>query len=148
MTDAGILSHDLHMMIGRLRIPSTLARPAEWLLLAGLLLRAAIPAGYMLDYAALEQGSSPVVMCPSGFPLLDLGDAHHDHDANGGETVDSRGVQCVFAAAAMLAVAFIALGLMLAARDLLWKLPLPAESARRRFPPGLNWRSRAPPALA
>lgn len=130
------------------RIPRISLRLAEWLLLAGLLLRAAIPAGYMLDYAALEQGSSPVVMCPSGFPLLDLGHAHHDHDAGGGETVDSRGVQCIFAAAAMLAVAFIALGLLTAARDLSWRLLPPAEADRHHFPPGCSWLSRAPPSLA
>lgn len=135
-------------MMSGLTLKRTLVRPAEWLLLAGLLLRAAIPAGYMLDYRAPGQGSSPIIMCPSGFPLLNLANSHHKHGEGDPETADPRGVQCVFAAAAMLAVAFGALGLLLAARDLLWKLPLPADTARRRFPSGLSWQSRAPPSFA
>ncbi|MFQ5346768.1 MAG: hypothetical protein ACE5ED_02855 [Rhodothalassiaceae bacterium] len=119
------------------------ARLAHALLLAGLLLRAAIPAGTMLDYAAPADGRAPLVLCPAAFPAGLPGSGHTAPE--GPQAADHRGVLCIFAAVAMLSppatAAIIPLDLAIL------RLPPPVQETRipRAHHASMAARPRAPP---
>ncbi len=114
------------------------------LLLAGLLLRAVIPAGTMFDFAAIAKGTSPLVLCPAAFAG---GLPGHREGAPAAPTaVDHRGVVCVFAAVAMLpAPPTDDIPLM---RAVALRLPAPARDTHIRDIHRANKavRPRAPPS--
>lgn len=111
------------------RILSTkhVIRLGQWLLLAGIMLRALIPVGYMLDSTSLERGTSLLIICPTGLEGLVEGTfledifaertsnnpsdsaSPHDH----GEQLLHDNKPCVFAAMAVIAVAFVFFGFLL-----------------------------------
>jgi len=118
-------------------------RPALWLVLAGLMLRALIPVGYMFNYAAAEGEGFVIVLCPTG---LDPDIAHTlglHHGLPGEDT--HREAPCVFAAVAALAVSLILLGLLVDLWPALARWLLPRDEAFRH--PALQdpRRARAPP---
>jgi len=87
-------------------------RLAAWLVVAGVLLRALIPVGYMINTEAGAPGEPVLVLCPTGLsePVrAHLGDP--SPAPSGHETFDAP---CAFAAAAALSAFLAGLGLALA----------------------------------
>lgn len=139
---------------------SRLSRLALWLFLAGVLMRGLIPVGYMIDYAALENGSSPIVLCPTGLEGTSIYDiltgtghkhaahAHGEPGVSGEADRVHHDAPCVFAAVAALAAVLLAFALILS----LWpsiRNRLAPENDRR--PDGgspLPIGARAPPLPA
>ncbi|RMD86508.1 MAG: hypothetical protein D6807_09565 [Alphaproteobacteria bacterium] len=119
------------------------ARLAHAFLLAGLLLRAAIPAGTMLDYAAPAEGRAPLVLCPAAFPAGLPGPGRATPE--GPQAADHRGVLCIFAAVAMLAPP--AAAEIIAVDIATVRLPPPVREIRipRGHHASLAARPRAPP---
>lgn len=95
----------------------------QWLLFAGLMFRALIPVGYMLDTTSLERGTSLLIICPTGLEGLVEGTfleavfaehANHNADLQGhGDQSLHNNTPCIFAAMAAIAVAFVFLGFLL-----------------------------------
>ena len=98
-------------------------RAGQTFLLLGLMLRAFIPVGYMIDTTSFERGTSLIIICPTGLEGLVEGTfleaafaehASHMSDLQGhGEQGVHDNTPCIFAAMAALAVAFAILGFFL-----------------------------------
>jgi len=121
------------MMQDSRRLIESSHRLAHWLLLAGLLLRALIPVGYMLNFEAAAGDTPMLVLCPTGLDTETqhrLG-MHHDADQH---LTHHDAAPCVFAAMAMLAVATVLLALLLELRSaLVGGLPRPEIFPLRRI---------------
>lgn len=100
------------------RLCESFNRLAAGLLLAGLLLRAFIPMGYMLNFEAAAGDAPILVLCPTGLDAETqhrLG-MHHGADEH---LTHHDAAPCVFAALAMLAFGMVMLALLFELRAVL-----------------------------
>ncbi|GGO07061.1 hypothetical protein GCM10007972_06000 [Iodidimonas muriae] len=145
---------DCHTYQGALPIP----RWGLWLLLSGLLLRALIPVGFMIDMSWAQSDGPLIVLCPDGLeglvegtPFEGVFDEHQHHaqaDGTQSDMTHRDAAPCVFAVIAALAAAMILLGCLLSlwtmARSWAWPKDIRLDNMAALG----NFDARAPPAYA
>lgn len=122
----------------------TLSRLATWLVLAAVLLRALIPAGFMPNFAALVQGGSLIVICSAGVEKTIAVDAEGNALPHQGDR--SSAAPCLFAALTpvlMPLLALVLLAILPIPRATGW--PIPAGAVWRAFRPPGPLSARGPP---
>lgn len=135
---------------------SRFRRLALWLFMAGLLLRALIPVGYMANYQASVDGGALIVLCPTGLEgtaLYDLLTGGHQHGGHHAAAADDPAnvhydAPCVFAAVAALAATLIALALLFSLWPSIRNRLAPEDDRRPDAGIQLPFSARAPPLPA